>query len=76
MPQTIEKQKPVFNHAALYVVDLKKSSDFYLKVMGFDAVPEPFNDGKHAWFRIGTATTLHVIQGAAAMKDYYEEYGQ
>lgn len=69
MSQT--KQKPVFNHASVYVTDLKKSVDFYLNIIGFDSVPEPFKDGKHAWFRIGPATTLHVIEGADARKDYF-----
>ncbi len=70
--QSMEKQKPVFNHAALYVLDLKKSSDFYLKVIGLDSVPEPFHDGRHAWFKIGPATTLHIISGADTTKDYYK----
>ncbi len=65
------KQTPVFNHGALYVTDFKKSVEFYTQVMGFDTVPEPFKDGRHAWFRIGEGLTLHVIGGAPAVKEYY-----
>jgi lactoylglutathione lyase len=65
-------QKPRINHTAIYVVDLKASLEFYKNVIGLDTVPEPFHDGKHAWFKTGPSVTLHVIQGAAAKKDYYK----
>jgi lactoylglutathione lyase len=61
-------QSPVMiNHIALYVFDLKKSTDFYQNVLQLQPLPEPFHDGKHAWFRIGPHSQLHVIQGASSV---------
>lgn len=62
--------KPTLNHIALYVVDLKKSTHFYQQVIGLDTIPEPFHDGKHAWFSIGIKSHLHLIQGAAAITEH------
>jgi len=62
--------KPVLNHIALYVVDLKKSTNFYQQIMGLDTIPEPFHDGKHSWFSIGIKSHLHLIQGAAAAAEH------
>ena len=53
------------NHIAVYVVDLKVSSDFYKHVIGLDTIPEPFHDGRHTWFSIGPLSHLHLISGAA-----------
>lgn len=58
------KQKPVLNHIAHYVVNLKISTDFYMNVVGLDTIPEPFHDGRHTWFSIGPKSHLHIIQGA------------
>lgn len=58
--------KPRLNHIAIYVVDLQVSADFYRDVIGLDTIPEPFHDGRHAWFSIGPKSHLHVISGAAA----------
>jgi lactoylglutathione lyase len=63
----IQKQpmsKPHLNHIALYVTDLKKATVFYRDVIGLDTIPEPFHDGKHTWFSIGTQSQLHLIEGA------------
>ena len=38
---------PQFDHTALHVRDLQKSSEFYEKVMRLEKVPEPFKDGRH-----------------------------
>ena len=59
-----QKKAPVLNHVALYVVDLKKSAAFYQNIIQIDTVPEPFHDGKHAWFKVGAYSTLHIIEGA------------
>lgn len=59
-----QEQKPVINHLALHVHNFEKSVKFYEEVMGLDTVPEPFHDGNHKWFSIGTAT-LHLIGKAA-----------
>jgi lactoylglutathione lyase len=56
---------PRINHLAFYVVDLKTSADFYEKVIGLPVIPEPFHDGRHAWFSVGPQTHLHIISGAA-----------
>jgi lactoylglutathione lyase len=57
---------PQFNHVAFYVVDLKTGANFYREVVGLKEIPEPFHDGKHAWFEIGPKMALHVISGAPA----------
>lgn len=56
--------KVQLNHIALYVVNLNISTDFYHNIIGLDTIPEPFHDGKHAWFQVGPNSQLHLIQGA------------
>jgi lactoylglutathione lyase len=63
---TMAQNKPRLNHIAHYVVDLKTSTKFYQQVVGLDTIPEPFHDGRHTWFSIGTHGHLHIISGAAA----------
>lgn len=58
-----QKKAPILNHVAIYVVDLKKSTAFYQNILQIDTVPEPFHDGKHAWFKVGDYSTLHIIEG-------------
>ena len=60
------QNKPRLNHIALYVVDLKSSTQFYQQVVGLDTIPEPFHDGRHTWFSIGIHGHLHIISGAKA----------
>jgi lactoylglutathione lyase len=60
------------NHTAIYVTNLKASVDFYKEVIGLDTIPEPFHDGKHAWFDTGNQTALHIIAGAPSKRDYYK----
>jgi lactoylglutathione lyase len=62
-------QQAVLDHIAIYVTDLKKSSAFYRDVLGLDSLPEPFHDGKHAWFAIGPGNQLHIIEGATSRAD-------
>ncbi len=62
-----EKQVPAFNHTTIYVTDLEKSASFYDHVIGIEKIAEPFNDGKHVWFRIGDHSQLHVVKGATAI---------
>ena len=66
-----QSNKSRLNHTAIYVMDLKSSAAFYHNVIGLDTIPEPFHDGKHAWFKTGPGTSLHIIQGADAKKEYY-----
>jgi lactoylglutathione lyase len=63
---TFAQNKPVLNHIALYVTDLKTSTHFYQQVIGLDTIPEPFHDGHHTWFSLGTHGQLHVISGASS----------
>lgn len=63
--KTMAQNTPaVLNHIAVYVSDLTKASTFYKSVFNLKEIPEPFKDGKHTWFSLGTAGALHIIQGA------------
>jgi lactoylglutathione lyase len=64
--------KAKINHTAIFVVNLEASRHFYQDILGLDTIPEPFHDGKHAWFKIGPGIAMHVIQGAEAKKVYYK----
>ena len=57
-----QKKSPRINHIAFSVLDLKRSTDFYAKVLHLDTIPEPFHDGRHTWFAIGDISHLHLIQ--------------
>ena len=59
-----QQGKPVLNHIAVYVQNLAVSTSFYSDVVGLDTIPEPFHDGRHTWFSVGTNSHLHVISGA------------
>jgi lactoylglutathione lyase len=61
-----------FNHVAIFVKDLKVSKAFYENIIGLDSIPEPFRDGKHAWYSLGPGISLHVIEGASKKKEYYK----
>ena len=37
---------------------------FYEKVFGLERIADPFKDGKHIWFRIGSHEQLHIVGGA------------
>jgi len=63
-------QKPTFNHLAIYVADLEKSSAFYREVIGLDTMANPFRDNKHVWFVIGDKMELHMIAGATAQSEH------
>lgn len=62
--QQVVPQTAVLNHIAVYVTDLKKSADFYTSVLQLQLMEEPFKDGKHVWYTLGSAGQLHLIQGA------------
>jgi len=63
-----QKNPPILNHIAHYVVDLKVSTDFYLNIVGLDSIPEPFHDGRHTWLSVGYKSHLHLISGAVEKK--------
>jgi lactoylglutathione lyase len=58
------QNKPHFNHTTIYVTDLARGADFYLKVLMLDTIPEPFHDHRHVWFKMGEHNQLHVVSGA------------
>ena len=60
-------ERPALNHIAVYVYDLKKSTDFYKDIIGLTMIPDPFKDNKHTWFKIGEHSQLHLIQGATSV---------
>lgn len=61
---TAQRKAATLNHIALYVVDLKKSTEYYRDIVQIDTIPEPFHDGRHTWFTVGPHSQLHLIQGA------------
>ena len=50
-----------FNHIALYVFDLQRSSDFYENILQLQKIEEPFKQGKHVWFKMGEHNQLHLV---------------
>ena len=50
-----------FDHYAIFVDDLARSVEFYRNVLGLKEVPEPFQDGRHAWLGIGGNLQIHII---------------
>jgi lactoylglutathione lyase len=63
---SIAEQNIYLNHIALFVSDLKKSTSFYENVIQLKQIPEPFKDGLHTWFTLGTAGQIHLIQSVDA----------
>lgn len=71
LQKSMAQQAPaVLNHIAVYVSDLNKSTAFYATVFNLKEIPEPFKDGKHTWFSLGTAGALHLIQGAKSNQTF------
>jgi len=66
------KAKVHINHTAIFVVDLKRSGDFYQNIIGLDTIAEPFHDGRHLWLKTGEHAALHIIQGADKPREYYK----
>ena len=61
-----------FNHAAIFVTDLQRTTAFYQNVIQLDTIPCPFKDGLHTWFGIGAGIELHVIAKADKPKEYFK----
>ena len=49
------------NHVAIYVSDVKRSSEFYGGVLQLQSLPRPAFNFPGAWFRLGTGQELHLI---------------
>ena len=58
----VQTKSPRINHVAFSVLDLKRSTEFYTKIIHLDTIPEPFHDGRHTWLAIGDLAHLHLIQ--------------
>ncbi|MFN4008161.1 MAG: VOC family protein [Chitinophagaceae bacterium] len=48
-------------HIAIPVKQLAIANHFYRKVLQLDTIANPFNDGKHTWYRLTANVQLHVI---------------
>ena len=66
-------QKPIFNHAAIFVSDIQMSKELYEKIVGLDTIANPFRDDKHVWFDIGGGTELHIIAGAQTVTKHHQD---
>jgi len=53
---------PVIDHIAITTSNLKKSTEFYTKVLHLKKVNNPFADTVHQWYSLGNNVKLHVIQ--------------
>lgn len=60
-PMKVTAQAKI-THIAVYVKDIQRSTDFYVKVFGFPKLDEPFKDGLHDWLAIGNNLSMHIIQ--------------
>jgi lactoylglutathione lyase len=50
-----------FDHYAIFVDDLARSAEFYRTVLGLQEIADPFQDGRHIWFRVGRNQQVHII---------------
>lgn len=71
---TIPSKPATLNHIAFYVADLKIASDFYHHFFELEEIPNPFNDGKHTWFKLSENSALHIISGAKKGNYFIEEH--
>lgn len=67
LPSVCRAQKgtdisPVIDHIAITTSNLKKSTEFYTKVLHLKKVDNPFADTVHQWYSLGNNIKLHVIQ--------------
>jgi catechol 2,3-dioxygenase-like lactoylglutathione lyase family enzyme len=49
------------NHVAVYATDLKRSVEFYEKVLKLTPIPRPSFNFPGTWFQLGTNQELHLI---------------
>ena len=63
--------KANINHISIAVTDLEESVRFYREILGLKPIPEPFKEGRHAWFDLGQAE-LHVIKSADQRVEHHK----
>ena len=51
------------NHVALYISDVKRSTQFYGSVLRLQPIPRPAFNFPGAWFQLGPGQELHLIAG-------------
>ena len=68
--QSNAASQPVFNHTTIFVTDLKRSADWYEKILQLPVIPEPFHDNKHVWLRAGEHNQIHIVQGDKEDSDH------
>ena len=51
---------PVVDHIAITTINLKKSTEFYTKVLHLKKIDNPFADTVHQWYSLGNNVKLHV----------------
>ena len=49
------------NHVAIYVSDVKRSTEFYSRVLRLEQIDRPAFNFPGAWFRLGSSQELHLI---------------
>jgi len=56
---------PAFDHAALHVSNLERSTSFY-ETFGLKRIADPFKDDRHVWLSLGSHEQLHLLSGGTA----------
>lgn len=64
----------VISHIALQVIDLRQSADFYQNTVGLQPLEEPFKQGRHSWFALGSVCQLHLIAGAEQLPAFHIDH--
>src|SRR5690242_15422786 len=59
---------PAFDHAALHVSNLERSTSFYA-TFGLKRIADPFHDDRHVWLGLGAHEQLHLLSGGTANPD-------
>ena len=57
-----QTQKPRLNHTAIFVKDIKVSTDFYENIIGLTKIDEPFKDNKQYYRNQHTCFSLQSVE--------------
>lgn len=52
-----------FNHLAIFVRDLNRSTHFYAEILGLDEIPNKTGKPTIRWFSLGHGAELHLLSG-------------